>query len=593
VPEYTGKRAGNYTILQKLGDGGFATVFLAQHTVLEKKAAVKFLLEEWINEPDVVSRFFDEARTMERLKDHPTIVKIIDIADAEKCASEGLPPYFIMDYVDGASLEKKIQSDEGFTLDFIIATIRTALDALGHCHKLGVVHRDIKPSNILITSDGQVKLTDFGIAKAKLNTSKTGNGLTLGSTDYMSPEQALGKRDLDHRTDIYSLGVTLYEMVTGKLPFTGDNPNAVALMHIQQEPPPPIVVNDAVPPRLNDLILKAMAKKREDRFQNCEEMIAALDHLNEPDAPVEAEGKTLDLGDFASEMPEDGLKSDTDASVPDSKLSRVSTAIRDTIRSKQTVQTIRLVVASVALTMVFLGLFVGYQFYNRGFLVINVRPAGAEVEVNKLPVGSSPIELPLSPGAYMVVLRHEGFEPRSMQILLGKQQRLELKTQLVKIDPQILASFQDLIRGYDQAVASSRPKGALDRSGEAWDQIIAALKTHAYRADVHQAFVDHSQSRGLLERARTVYSEWQRESPEELMPWVFGARVKRALGDVKGALDDLTKAWFIDPNEILLLNALGAHFQAEKNVARARQYYEQSLILRPDQPEIRKRLDSL
>ncbi|MBP5469446.1 MAG: serine/threonine protein kinase, partial [Candidatus Riflebacteria bacterium] len=252
--DFSQKRAGNYTLVRKLGDGGFATVYLAQHTVLEKKAAVKLLLGEWVEEQDVVTRFFDEARTMESVSEHPNIVKIIDIATKEKCQEEGLPPYFIMEYLEGKSLEDIMKSTDGFTLEQIVKIMDSALSALQFCHDHGIVHRDIKPSNFMLDADGNVKLTDFGIAKAAENTSKTGEGLTLGSTDYMSPEQALGKRDLDYRSDIYSLGVTLYQLVCDRLPFIADSANAVALKHIQEKPVPPIDLNPDVPRRLNNII---------------------------------------------------------------------------------------------------------------------------------------------------------------------------------------------------------------------------------------------------------------------------------------------------------------------------------------------------
>lgn len=238
MSDYSQKKAGNYLVVKKIGDGGFATVYLAEHVVLEKKAAAKFLLEDWVDDADVVARFFDEARTMERLKDHPNIVRILDIATVDKCAEEGLPPYFVMEYVEGRTLEDCMNEDLGFELEEVVEIMSCSLSALQHCHDLGVVHRDVKPSNIMINKKGEVKLTDFGIANAYKNTSKTGEGLTLGSTDYMSPEQALGKKDLDSRSDIYSLGVTLYQMVCDRLPFQGDSPNEVALKHIQVDPTP-------------------------------------------------------------------------------------------------------------------------------------------------------------------------------------------------------------------------------------------------------------------------------------------------------------------------------------------------------------------
>ncbi len=586
MADYNGKRAGNYTIVQKLGDGGFATVYLAQHTVLEKRAAVKFLLEEWINEPDVVSRFFDEARTMERLKESPNIVEIIDIASKEICEREGLPPYFIMEYIDGKSLEAKIHSDEGFTLEFIVEVICTALKALSHCHAKGVIHRDIKPSNILLTSDGKVKLTDFGIAKAKLNTSKTGSGLTLGSTDYMSPEQALGKRDMDHRSDIYSIGVTLYEMVVGNLPFISDNPNSVALMHIQEPPKAPIEVNPACPPRLNAIILKAMEKKREDRFQTCEEMIDALKRMDEPEEPVTADVESVDLSTMKSEMPEDGLKEKTETEAADSASKR-TTKVTQALASQPVRNTMFMVALVILFTISFLGVFKGYMMYTQSVLVIESVPAGAIVQIDGKQIGSSPFSLTLSPGTYKVGYALPGYHSLSVRADLQARATIRLKRELRKVveglDKKAAAVFADL-----PAAGAVDPKKAkqVAHQQDVLQDVVRFLDQWTQEPDVHLAWERFAAEKGYLPQAEQYYQIRSGQNAGNILFMTMLGRVQMARGNMKVALDTLTKAWYIDQNDILMLNSLGDYFRKENNRDKAKQYYELSLFLDPGQTTI-------
>lgn len=586
-PSYASKRAGNYTIVQKLGDGGFATVYLAQHSVLEKKAAVKFLLEEWVNEPDVVARFFDEARTMERLKDHPNIVGIIDIATKEICDREGLPPYFIMEFVDGESLEKKIHSDEGFTLEFILSVMESALSALGHCHKLGVIHRDIKPSNILLTKDAGVKLTDFGIAKAKLNTSKTGNGLTLGSTDYMSPEQALGKRDMDFRSDIYSIGVTLYELVTGKLPFVSDNPNSVALMHIQEEPKAPVEVNEAVPQKLNDLILKAMEKKPENRFQSCQEMIDALKALSEPDKPVEAEGETVDLSKVPhGELPEDGIK------IPESpsEIARRTTQIQQSLASGS----LRVVFTVVGLFCLFLililGAFKAYTVMSLGTLTFAIEPAGTEILVDGNQVGTSPFTLKLPAASYKVALAYKGFREKVIKVVLSKGETRTVKQALRRIDPAPLSQLKKLFEGYSVA-GSAPPKTRQQAVSDALQKVLRFMEDPALDEEVHMEFLAFCKKESLLAPADNLYKKLIEKSPSALH-WTMQGKVKVAKEESDGALECFSKAWELDNNDILLLNSLGEYF-SKKEPVRAKDYFNLSLFLNPNQQDILQRMKEL
>ncbi|MBF0501074.1 MAG: protein kinase [Candidatus Riflebacteria bacterium] len=590
MAEYTGKRAGNFTILNKLGDGGFATVYLAQHTVLEKKAAVKFLLEEWINEPDVVSRFFDEARTMERLKDHPNIVGILDIASKEICDKEGLPPYFIMQYVNGVSLESKIHGEEGFTLDFIYDVAKAALSALAHCHKMGVIHRDIKPSNILIDVDGRVLLTDFGIAKAKINTSKTGDGLTLGSTDYMSPEQALGKRDLDHRSDIYSFGVTMYELVVGKLPFIGDNPNSVALMHIQEPARPPIEINDAVPPRLNDIIMKAMEKRREDRYQTPEDMLEAFQHVNDPEPSLDADVKSVDLTKATGqtqELPEDSLKNtegrrkNADPHVSRFQASFQSEAFRGVLKAFALV---------IGFTLTFLGGFKGYQVYTQAGIDISSFPPGAQVDVNGQKVGTCPIALPLTPGIYKIKLSMPDYIDQVIKINLQQKQKVVLNRSLKKPDPEMESRLDKVFEGI-AAIGSGKKKGSAAQ--EAWRKVEATIDEVIQNEDAHLDFLKLCERNGCLASAAMFYKSRVEREPKNALLMTMWGKVQIAKNDLKAALDTLTKAWELDTNSPLLLNALGDYFLKEGNKQKAKQYYEISLDLNQNQPDITSKMKGL
>ncbi|MEW6709343.1 MAG: protein kinase [Candidatus Riflebacteria bacterium] len=601
MADYTDKKAGNYTILQKLGDGGFATVFLAQHSVLEKKAAVKFLLEDWVDEPDVVARFFDEARTMERLNEHPNIVKIIDIATQEKCAQEGLPPYFIMEFIDGSSLEGLMKSDQGFTLDDVIKIISCALSALQHCHDLGVVHRDIKPSNILITANGDVKLTDFGIAKARKNTSKTGEGLTLGSTDYMSPEQALGKRDLDYRSDIYSIGVTLYQMVCDRLPFEGDSPNAVALKHIQEPPVPPVQINEAVPVKLNNIILRAMEKDRQHRYQSCKEMLEALQNLDQADEEQVNSSPDVSAVDLTKAIPgedDDGYNRDYDhttATHPTKKF-----AVKPPV---ELINGIRVLLIIIAFTGLFLGVFKGYYLFTQSQLVLKSYPSGATVYVNKNMVGSSPIELSLPPMGYLISFAKEGYATSTHYFDVDARQHLALEPKLQLLNPDLSAvnsaigNLENELRtmpsaSYKTKKEQERYEKAIGELAQAWKSTFELLEKQVEYLDPNLRLIDICEKHGKLEKLEEFYLRLIKlRASSEL--FTFAGLVKLRQKNRKEALRLFMEAWTRDPNDRFLLNTLGDFFMDENKAGKAKQYLEMSLFLYPEQNSIQEKLGTL
>lgn len=595
MTDYSDKRAGNYTILRKIGDGGFATVYLAQHSVLEKKAAVKFLLQDWIGEPDVVSRFFDEARTMERLHDNPHIVKIIDIATPEKCGEEGLPPYFIMEYIDGRSLEEFVKSDEAFTLEDIIKIMSCALSALQHCHDMGVVHRDVKPSNFMITKTGDVKLTDFGIAKASINTSKTGEGLTLGSTDYMSPEQALGKRDLDYRSDIYSLGVSLYQMVCDRLPFIGDSPNAIALMHIQEKLVPPVELIPDIPMRLNDIIVKAMAKDREHRFQSCNEMLEELQKLDQPYVPS-VQMPAVDITGMHDELIEDHITG-VHATAEGSTTTRQK-AVKP---PAALINVIRIVLIIAGFTMLFLLVFKGLNYMTRARLVVITYPQGAAITVNKDAIGSSPVDLYLPPMGYLITLTMPGYATSSFYHDLAARQTLELNRKLFAVNSAPLSEFSKQIESLAAAIrqlpdVQPRKGRELENYEEqrtlidkTWEDLFVLLLTNADDERFNRNFIDFCKRFADLQKAEAFYDRLIVEKPSAMV-YAFAGSIKMMQKEPKEALRLYMEAWTRDQNNRYLLNALGDFFIADKKPDRAKQYLEMSLFLYPDQDEIRKKL---
>lgn len=259
---------GRYEIIEEVGRGGMAIVYLAKCLVLNRYVAIKVLRPEFRDDADFIKRFKIEAQSAGNLS-HPNIVSIYDVGN------EGDLEYIVMEYVEGITLKQYLGAKgllpEKEAVDFA-AQICAGLE---HAHKKGIVHKDIKPENILITKEGILKITDFGIAKALNQGTITTGGLAMGSVHYFSPEQARGSY-IDAKTDIYSVGVLLYEMVTGKRPFDGDTAISVAMQHIEKEPVKPSLVNALVTPSLENVILRAMKKDTFDRYQSATQMLIDL-----------------------------------------------------------------------------------------------------------------------------------------------------------------------------------------------------------------------------------------------------------------------------------------------------------------------------
>ena len=263
-----------YRLKRLVGIGGMAMVFEADDLLKKTTVAVKILKEEFAADEVSVQRFINESKAVLMLS-HPNIVKIFDVS------VKGEYKYIVMEYIDGITLKAYMQRKGALSVKETIAYSIQILRALEHAHLGGVVHRDIKPQNIMLLRSGQIKVTDFGIAKLPDAKTLTATDKAIGTVYYISPEQAAGEKGIDRRADLYSVGVMMYEMITGKLPFDGENPVSIALKQISEEPKPPHELNPNIPEGLEQIILFAMEKDKDKRFQTATQMIDLLKRVRE------------------------------------------------------------------------------------------------------------------------------------------------------------------------------------------------------------------------------------------------------------------------------------------------------------------------
>ena len=262
---------GRYKIEKVIGMGGMAVVFKAEDIAAKKTVAIKLLREDTAQEEESVKRFINESKAVSMLS-HPNIVKIYSVSVREDLK------YIVMEYIEGITLKTYMQKKRVMKVDEILKCAGQILNALDHAHSKGIVHRDIKPQNIMLTRNGQIKVTDFGIAKLPNAETVTMTDKAIGTVYYISPEQASGKA-IDSRSDLYSLGVTMYEMATGELPFDADSPVSVALMQVNDKPVPPKEINPEIPTGLQQIIANAMEKDPDERYQNAREMQSDIAEL--------------------------------------------------------------------------------------------------------------------------------------------------------------------------------------------------------------------------------------------------------------------------------------------------------------------------
>jgi serine/threonine protein kinase len=264
-----GEQVGAYRVIEQLGQGGMATVYKAYHPALDRYVALKVLHPAFLDDKNFQARFVREAKLVARLE-HPNIVPIYDFAEHER------RPYLVMKFIEGITLKARI-SQGSLGIEDVLRMVEAVGAALAYAHKRGILHRDVKPSNVILASDGQIYLADFGLARiAQSGEATLTSDMVIGTPQYISPEQALGKKDLDEGTDIYSFGVMVYEMTVGRVPFSADTPFSIIHDHIYTPLPLPSTVNPSISADLERVLLKALAKERSDRYADVPALVDAF-----------------------------------------------------------------------------------------------------------------------------------------------------------------------------------------------------------------------------------------------------------------------------------------------------------------------------
>jgi serine/threonine protein kinase len=263
-----GSVAGNYKIVDKIGEGGMGAVYKGIDMMLEREVAIKVLRPELARQPDIVERFRIEAVTLAKLN-HPNIATLFNFF------RQGDDYFMVMEFVRGETLDSRMRRSGTMAHEVAIPLFCQALDGIDHAHRMGIIHRDIKPANIMLTEAGSIKVMDFGIARVLGSARMTKQGNIIGTIEYMSPEQVLGQ-ETDSRSDIYSLGILLYEMLTGRVPFTGDSEYKLMQCQIEVTPPPPRSLSPGISPQIENAVMKALAKNPADRFGTAADFRAAL-----------------------------------------------------------------------------------------------------------------------------------------------------------------------------------------------------------------------------------------------------------------------------------------------------------------------------
>lgn len=279
-----GQRIGGYEIMGKLGEGGLGVVYKARQLSMGRVVALKVLHERWVTDDEFRKRFLVEARLVGRLS-HPNLIQVIDVGRYKSTL------YFSMEFVDGEPVDATLDRDGRMDIQTTAAIAMQVASALEYLHQRRIVHRDVKPGNIMVTKGGIAKLGDFGFVKANLESVLSTEGEVLGTPDYISPEAAKGEKNLDFRSDLYSLGATLYHMLTGAPPF-GGSVSDVMDQHIKTEPRPIEEIVSNLPPKMVDVIRKLMKKDPADRYQNFTELLDDLDDVRHQAKDIDALPKT-------------------------------------------------------------------------------------------------------------------------------------------------------------------------------------------------------------------------------------------------------------------------------------------------------------
>lgn len=373
MDQYIGKLLDNrYEILERIGTGGMAVVFKGRDHRLNRLVAIKILKDDLAKDAEFRRRFHDESQAVAMLS-HPNIMAVYDVSRSEQVE------YIVMELIDGITLKQYMQRKGGpLSWKESLHFITQIMKALSHAHGRGIIHRDIKPQNIMVLRDGSIKVTDFGIARLASAAQSTLTQEALGSVHYISPEQARGSR-IDGRSDIYSAGVVLYEMLTGRLPFEGDTPVSVAIQHINSIPLAPRELNPDIPEALEAITMKAMAPKVENRYRNADDMLYDLEEFRkDPSIDLEYDPAKLfatpDVADEPTQVIGTGSRrrsSDTGSMRRRSREEaergeRVSSSERPRNRQKANMS-VPLAVASILVFIIGIGVLLWVVFFSNSF----------------------------------------------------------------------------------------------------------------------------------------------------------------------------------------------------------------------------------
>ncbi|MDQ0088289.1 serine/threonine-protein kinase [Paenibacillus anaericanus] len=353
---------GRYQIIERIGGGGMALVYKARDILLNRNVAIKVLRQQFVNDEEFIRRFRREAQSAASLS-HSNIVSVYDVGQEDEVH------YIVMECIEGQNLNEIIKERAPLQIEEAVRIASQIADALDHAHHNGIIHRDIKPHNILIGRNGRVKVTDFGIARAATSSTITQTGSVVGSVHYFSPEHAKGVAT-GEKSDLYSLGIVLYQMLTGRLPFLGESPISVALKHLQEHFDEPRMVNPMIPQSVENVILKSMRKNPEERYQSAREMLRDLETCLLPERRLESKMAFIDDEDEDSTRVIPAIKPQVRNSASSQKLSRDSQFSEERGSKEPNKSSWRKPVLWVSLTVLLLLALVGVAWYVKATLTI-------------------------------------------------------------------------------------------------------------------------------------------------------------------------------------------------------------------------------
>ena len=413
--------AGRYHIIEELGRGGMGRVYKVFDKEIKEKMALKLLRPEIAADEKMIERFRNELKFTRKIT-HKNICRMYDFNKEDETM------YITMEYVSGEDLKSSLTRMGPLSAGKTVFLAKQICEGLAEAHKLGVVHRDLKPQNIMIDRGGNIRIMDFGIARSVQAKGVTATGMIIGTPEYMAPEQVEGK-DVDQRSDIYSLGVILFELLTGTVPFEGDTPITVAIKHLREDAPEPKTINANIPDDMNKVVLKCLEKDRTKRYKSVEELLSELDKIEKgvpitdrivPDKKPTPVGETPFFGDYTREKP---------------KIKKYLIPV--------------FVLIAVGILVIALIKFVPLQKSSEsplppsappaqeGKLVVNSVPPGAEVYIDGTRLGITPLNSSLSPGKHSLRIEKSGYREKEEEIEIASAQTAEKKYTLDRLQAKI------------------------------------------------------------------------------------------------------------------------------------------------------------